>query len=92
MSSNQAFRALADETDHDANKHDRHALTEHHVQHVEPVRTDRDANANLVRPLRHPVRDDPVDSDRSKHQRDARKQREQGHDQLTLDLRLAARG
>ena len=62
-------------------------LADHHPQHRLAAGTERHANTDFVRPLRHGVRQDAVGADERKHQR----QRGDDAEQPCLESRLGGR-
>src|SRR5687768_152039 len=53
-----------DESKSNTDQRQRHAVTQHHLQHISRTCTERHANANFLRPLRHRVTDHAIDPDR----------------------------
>jgi hypothetical protein len=65
------------ETDPEPNDHGRHALLEHHPQHIRGLRAEGHSDADLAGALLNGVGDCAVNSDNGQHERDGREAAEQ---------------
>ena len=86
------------EADGDADADEREPARQHQPQHVAALRAERDADADLARPLRDAVRHDAVEPDRREQHRDDREPGQQPHDEqplapptLSIERRAASR-
>ncbi len=64
-----------------------HALSQNEAQDIAALRAERDADAELARPLRDGIRNDAIQSDRGQEQRGAGEDAEEQHREFFLEQR-----